>query len=361
MASSSQQQREVSEQYDEDALSDKWADMRLEDEEEGVEAANAFRPNDVDGGKVYSVVGRFLTRKMIKVEYMRQVLASAWQPVMGLRVTELHANLFLFAFYHETDMLRVLQDGSWSFENHTLVCRQVCDGSLPGEVKLDTVDMWVQVYDLPMGYTSNMILEQACNYVGTFIKCDDRQVGGPWKTFYRVRVAVPVDKPLKRRMKLIRRDKTWGWVNFKYERLHNFCYCCGMLGHLEKFCVKARVSGIKPELYPYGAWMRAGRTKGPRPVGASWLLPPVGDTPLPPKVQPGTGSPGVGGMADVHMVVSGDEVDEDVVASSKRRRAGTVDDDLTGATVPVSEEVVHDNVSKNLQMAGLGSQARPTQ
>ncbi|XP_019160882.1 PREDICTED: uncharacterized protein LOC109157430 [Ipomoea nil] len=236
-----------------DDLTERWGDMVLEDEEGDVEADVPEHVPTRMETPMYCVVGRFLTQKLIKVEYMRQVMASAWKPVFGMRVTELHNRLFLFAFYHETDMVQVLEKGPWSFENHTLVCRRVCDGFLPREVKLDTVDMWIQVYDLPMGYTSNAVLEQVGNFVGSFIRCDDRRVGGPWKTFYRVRVSVPVDKPLKRRMKLLRRDKSWGWVNLKYERLHNFCFCCGLLGHLDSFCAKARVSNIKPEFYPYGA------------------------------------------------------------------------------------------------------------
>lgn len=28
----------------------------------------------------------------------------------------------------------------------------------------------------------------------------------------------------------------WLWIHFKYERLPSFCFYCGILGHLEKFC-----------------------------------------------------------------------------------------------------------------------------
>ncbi|XP_019149753.1 PREDICTED: uncharacterized protein LOC109146514 [Ipomoea nil] len=344
------------------AIAERWGDMVLEDEEDGVDAGGAYEPAPGDGGGVvYSVVGHFLTKKLIKVEYMRQVLASVWQPVFGMRVTELHSNLFLFAFYHETDMVRVLEEGPWSFDNHTLVCRRVPAGYLPGEVKLDTLDMWIQVYDLPLGYTSNVVLEQVGNFVGTFIHCDDRRVGGPVKTFYRVRVAVPVDKPLKRRMKLIRRDKTWGWVNLKYERLHNFCFYYGILGHLEKFCAKARVSGVNREHYPYGDWMRAGQTRGPRQVGAAWLLPPVEAVPpqpnrLPTVVEGAASSDDSQG--DVRMMGAQCEPEEGVEASSKRRRATTnVDTDELSRPSDMGE----DSGLKNFFMAGLGSQTRPIQ
>lgn len=34
----------------------------------------------------FAIVGRFLTDKHIKLEYMQQVLALVWCPVMGMRV-----------------------------------------------------------------------------------------------------------------------------------------------------------------------------------------------------------------------------------------------------------------------------------
>jgi len=105
-------------------------------------------------------------------------------------------------------MQYVLDDGHWSFDNYTLVCRQVKDSVLPGDVPLDSIDMWVQLHDVPISYISSAILEQIGNYLGRYVKSDERFAGTPWLDFYRIRVALPVNKPLKRRMKLLKRDKT---------------------------------------------------------------------------------------------------------------------------------------------------------
>ncbi|XP_019191688.1 PREDICTED: uncharacterized protein LOC109186211 [Ipomoea nil] len=249
-------------------LSDRWAEIVFEDEDAGVEAP-AVDDGAATVAESWMLVGRFLTQCLIKVEYMRQVMASAWKP-------------------------RVMEEGPWSFENCTLLCKEVKDGQLPEDMVLDTVDLWVHVYNLPVGYNTVPVLEQPGNFLGKFLKIDERQMKGPLKAFYRIRVCMPVDKPLKRRMKLIHRDKSWGWVNFKYERLHTFCFFCGLLGHSEKFCLKARNSTMTPEQYPYGVWMRAGQTRGPRLVGEPWLLnaddppirlEPVGEAPENPAVE----------------------------------------------------------------------------
>ncbi|XP_031116800.1 uncharacterized protein LOC116020466 [Ipomoea triloba] len=249
-------------------LTARWADMVLEDEEEAFEPVHLHGQSDnMIEHETWPVVGRFLTARMIKLEYMRQVLASVWKPVKGVQITELQPNVFMFVFFHATDMQYVLDEGPWSFDNCTLVCRRVPDGVLPGDVKLDSIDMWVQLHDVPVGYTSSLILEQIGNFLGSFVKGDDRFAGAPWLDFYRIRVALPVDKPIKRRMKLLKRDKSWCWVTFKYERLHCFCFFCGMMGHTHRFCLKARESSIPLDQYPFEADLRAGQRRGPRAVG----------------------------------------------------------------------------------------------
>ncbi|XP_019190751.1 PREDICTED: uncharacterized protein LOC109185224 [Ipomoea nil] len=338
------------------ALTRRWADMVLEDEE------TAFQPVADDVGEegggakmTWRVVGRFLTKTLIKIEYMRQALASVWKPVRGMRVSKIQPRLFLFVFYHRADMVRVLEEGPWAFENATLVCREVVDGALPTNVALDSVDMWIQVYDLPLGYTSDKILEQIGNFLSIFIKGDNRFAGALWKTFHRIRVSLSVDKPIRRRMKFVKRDKSTCWVTFKYKRLHNFCFYCGMIGHVYKLCAHARDATIPVENYPFSNKLRADDRRGPRAVGESWLLPTEGaggvedSTALFPNV-------------DVVGTASAARRDTDmaVVAVAKRRREGEGGSErgLVGGDEDV---LMSEGGSKSLHMAGFGSQTRPTQ
>ncbi|XP_019196324.1 PREDICTED: uncharacterized protein LOC109190309 [Ipomoea nil] len=340
------------------ALTQRTQEFGINDEEDV-----CFAPVEVGGDKggdeppvqTWSVVGRFLTARLIKLEYMRQVLASVWQPVMGVTVTEINKGLFLFIFFHKTDVDYVLNGGPWAFENSTLVCRMVEDGVLPVDVELNTVDMWVQLHDVPMGYTSLPMLEQMGNFIGTFVKHDERFVGAPWLAFYRIRVSIPLDKPLRRRMKLLKRDKTTCWINFRYERLHSFCFFCGLLGHTYKFCVKARVSTVPVHLYPYNAELRVGGGRGPREVGESWLVPVEGR----PRVAEGVRDEGgrKGGVVGEGMArpVVVDEAEEPVEVVSKRRREGGYEGERRGD----GQDTTMADVSKNLFMAGAGSQTRP--
>ncbi|XP_019153869.1 PREDICTED: uncharacterized protein LOC109150415 [Ipomoea nil] len=276
-------------------------------------------------------------------------------------VTEIQPGLFMFIFYDETDMRRVLDEGPWSFDNSTLVCRQVELGTRPTTVELNSVDMWVQLYDLPLGYTSEAVLEQAANFIGSFVKVDDRYPGAPWKMFHRVRVSIPVDKPLKRRMKLIKRDKTSCWVNFRYERLHNFCFYCGLLGHAYKFCKLARKSGLTADKFPYTADLKVGGgSRGPRQVGDPWLVPLDGKGKSVKRGEGKMGDTALGDGAGGGGVRVGEERASEgvVVAASKRRRG----DGVHGGSIRMDAgDVVMSEFSKNGFTAGPGGQARPSQ
>lgn len=85
----------------------------------------------------WAAVGRFLSEKAIKFDVMRQVLASVWRPVFGIHVKELSGNLYLFQFFHEKDICRILNEGPWSFENSTLILKRLMDGDQPTKVTLD--------------------------------------------------------------------------------------------------------------------------------------------------------------------------------------------------------------------------------
>ncbi|XP_019165703.1 PREDICTED: uncharacterized protein LOC109161666 [Ipomoea nil] len=238
--------------------------VRFEDEELGVQTLPASR-------QTWSVVGRFLTDRILKTEVMKRVMASAWKPLMGIEITDVQPNLFLFTFFDEPDMRRVMEEGPWAFENATLLCQVLNDGDDPLQVSLNSVDLWVQVSDIPQGYRTVKVLERIGDYVGVFLRYDERNFERQWTSFYRVRITHDVSKPLKRRMKMILRDGSSTWINFKYERLHMFCFFCGRMGHTDKFCLQARRSLLKPEQYPFGVSMRAGGSSPVKELGEKWF------------------------------------------------------------------------------------------
>lgn len=84
-------------------------------------------------------------------------------------------------------------------------------------------------------------------------------------------MTLPLDKPLKRRMKLKKSEESWCWVNFKYEDVPTFCFICGMMRHNEKFCHRIFDMPIEQIEKPYGIWMKAEPRRRNHTIGSKWL------------------------------------------------------------------------------------------
>lgn len=217
------------------------------------------------------VVGRFISEGQIDFLAMRQTLAALWKPGMGLYIKDLEANLFLFQFYHEVDVKRVMEGCPWSFNKRALIMSRLKEGENPRSVSLNSMDLWVQVYDLKTRFMSERILKEIGNHIGSFVASAPTNFVGVWRDFLRVRVTIDITKPLKRKMKISSPGNDCFWISFKYENIPTFCFICGILGHSEKFCSQLFGTPKKEIVRPYGGFLRAPFKKHVKPIGAKWL------------------------------------------------------------------------------------------
>uniref|UniRef100_A0A803MKJ2 CCHC-type domain-containing protein n=1 Tax=Chenopodium quinoa TaxID=63459 RepID=A0A803MKJ2_CHEQI len=72
----------------------------------------------------------------------------------------------------------------------------------------------------------------------------------------RVKVMIDIAKPLRRGvMVAINAEKT-SWIGLKYERLGEFCYFCGKLGHTDRDCIEQeREDGESALVFQYGPFL----------------------------------------------------------------------------------------------------------
>ena len=77
----------------------------------------------------HCLVGHFLTDRSINFAAMGHTIVPIWRPVKGVhaigQVKEIRDNLYIFQFFHERDIHRALNDGPWSFSNHTLIIKRL--------------------------------------------------------------------------------------------------------------------------------------------------------------------------------------------------------------------------------------------
>lgn len=158
---------------------------------------------------------------------------------------------------HEIDISRVTDGSPWSFNRAPLFFKRLTPGENPMENKIHHLYIWVQIHDMQNGFRSERVIKDIGNYIGIFVKSDQKNFAGDWREYLRVRVTIDIEMPLKRKMKIKKKGEDWFWVTFKYEHIPSFCFICGIIGHSERFCPRLFEREGKLTERPYGAWLRA--------------------------------------------------------------------------------------------------------
>lgn len=92
------------------------------------------------------------------------------------------------------------------------------------DVLFDQLDVWVQLHALPFKYVSEELGRAIGGRIGEPVMVDDRAKGGEQGRFCHVRVRLPIANPLKRGSNIVCGGGQIVWVDYKYERINNFCY-----------------------------------------------------------------------------------------------------------------------------------------
>lgn len=179
---------------------------------------------------------------------------------------------YSFVFFHILDLQKVIDGGPWTFEQSLLVYHRLQLNEDPHLVPLNSMDIWLQLYDVPKGLVSDKVLQSIGNYVGDSVKTDHMNIKEPWRLYVRVRITMDVTKLLKRRMMIKRDGGVWNWVNFKYENLSLFCFVCGKMGHSDRDCEVVYANPHKEIDRAYGVWLRApGKNVRNQAQASRWL------------------------------------------------------------------------------------------
>ncbi|XP_030498040.2 uncharacterized protein LOC115713699 [Cannabis sativa] len=163
----------------------------------------------------WCLVGRFLSHRVIDFDKIQNILASLWQPGMGMFVKKLEENRFLFQFYHEVDIQRVINGSPWTFDRMQLIIQRLPVGGDPNIIQLNHLDIWVQIHDVKPDCMKEATVRGVGNTLGKFVENDPNNFIGVWRDYLRVRVTLDIKKPLRRRLKLTHENGSWFWVHFK--------------------------------------------------------------------------------------------------------------------------------------------------
>ena len=115
------------------------------------------RINIVEGEDNFelSMVGRFLIDRSINFNFMSDRLSHMWRSRKGVCISELDTQRYIFKFFHVVLLKRVIVGGPWTYDNHLLILHWIQPGEGPNQIPLNSIDIWVQIFDLPSGICRN--------------------------------------------------------------------------------------------------------------------------------------------------------------------------------------------------------------
>ncbi|GMP61339.1 hypothetical protein CsSME_00023840 [Camellia sinensis var. sinensis] len=188
------------------------------------------------------LVGKILAAKIVNKPAVANILLAAWKSRAGVVVTPWKENIFLFRFQDLEDRSRVLHEAPWSVMGHLLVLLPLPLGKAIDELDFRWTPFWVQVYGLPLAKMTRAHGEVIGSRIGRLVEVEAPSDGLLIHcSFLRLRVEVDVTKPLLQGFILYRRDSSEPVgeglkVYYKYEKLSEFCYDCGRIGHDKMAC-----------------------------------------------------------------------------------------------------------------------------
>ena len=142
----------------------------------------------------------------------------------------------LFRFASTSDKNRIWAQSPWAFDKNLMLLSKLAKDDDPMTMNLDWCEFHVQVSGLPVSLLHGGIAEFLGNAIGRFVKFDSSPMKGFVGSALRFRVLIDVTKPVCRMIMALGPDQKEFQVHIKYERLPNFCYHCGVIGHLVRDC-----------------------------------------------------------------------------------------------------------------------------
>lgn len=165
------------------------------------------------------------------------VLRVAWANHGAVRMKEVDDQTMEFVFESPRSKEQILDLSPWSVNGHCLVLKECLTSSSLQDVNFAVMDTWVQIYGLSFDMYNSINAQRFAELVGKFRFVEPDHLLQQ-RSYLRVKVELDTTIPLRDGFWWTNTSGVQKWATIRYERLSDYCYGCGRLGHASTNCVE---------------------------------------------------------------------------------------------------------------------------
>lgn len=248
-------------------LINEWKRFKLmEEEKERIFTLDGAETSEIGGQASHSLVGKLISHRFISKGAMKNSMSSAWKTRKDFNIEIIGNHIFLFIFESKEDRDWIITNGPWFFDKSLLVLEAPNTKQRTMDLDFNCVDFWLRIFNKPICYRNEKIARKIGNGIGEFLEQDTNKNYAHLGNNIRIRVRLNITKPLRRGFMIRLEDSSEIWVTIRYERIPEFCFRCGVIGHIVKDCSRRmNVEDDEEEEFEFGMWMKfqgyTGKTK----------------------------------------------------------------------------------------------------
>lgn len=126
---------------------------------------------------------------------LRITLVDLWYPIGCITITDLGERQYLFQFFLDVDLKRVLAGMPWFFNNHLILFHELRLFEDP--LTISNANFWIQIHELLMRLMSDAMVKCFGNFLSDFLEYNTKVTLYGIQRYMHMWVRLDVRLPLK--------------------------------------------------------------------------------------------------------------------------------------------------------------------
>ncbi|KAH7850883.1 hypothetical protein Vadar_004155 [Vaccinium darrowii] len=178
------------------------------------------------------LVGYLLDYRALSTRDLQDAIDRHWHLEGNITVMDKAGPYYIFKLDSLADRDDLLHEGPWNINGALILFRAWQPDLSFHLIDFSMEEMWIQIRGAPLKYMTPAMAVRLGSLLGTVISVDGSTFSHQNLNYLRVRVAIPIFKPLIPGAFLGFEDGDLVWIQFGYERVFKMCFNCGRVGHM---------------------------------------------------------------------------------------------------------------------------------